>query len=68
MKLDDLKIYLREDRVKHGCDYAIAHKYGKTHIICGAVWEDAIREACLKFKVEIETLHTWPDVSTGVAA
>ncbi len=57
---EKLKLHLREERhLKHGCDYALLHKYGETHILCHEVYEEAIREAARGFGVKVLTFHTF---------
>jgi hypothetical protein len=48
-----MKTDLRENRIKDGVDYAVIHKYDETHVVCPAVWQDAIKEAARRHGVTI---------------
>jgi len=43
-KIEQLKISLRENRIKYGVDYSITYKYGELRILCNAIWQDTIKE------------------------
>jgi len=58
-KIEELKTLLREDRIKHGVDYAILHKYGKTRVMCDEVWRQSIEEAAAKLELTIDDWHIY---------
>lgn len=58
-RLEQIKEALRFARIKLNTDYAFTVKYGKVHVLCGAVYEDLIRETFGEYSVPIETLHTY---------
>jgi hypothetical protein len=58
-KIEALKALLREDRIKHGVDYAILHKYGKTRVLCDEVWRQSIEAVAAKIELPIDDWHTY---------
>lgn len=54
--IEMMKIELRDNRIKHGVDYAIVHKYSKTRVLCHKIWQDEITEIAKKHGV---TIHEW---------
>jgi hypothetical protein len=60
VQLEKMKTWLREERrLKPGCDYAITHKYGRTHALCHELWVDTIRKAAEKFHINLESIQTY---------
>jgi hypothetical protein len=56
--IEQLKEILREDhRLKHGVDYALMHKYERTHVLCHPVWENIIQEVAQQLNLEILFYH-----------
>lgn len=59
-RLEMVEEYLRtENRLKVSIDYAYTRKYGQVNILCAAVYEETIREACIKHLVAIASMHTY---------
>lgn len=54
-----LKRELRDIRIKVGCDYAIVEKYGKTRILCDAVWQDSIKEVAERCGITVNFWYTY---------
>jgi hypothetical protein len=44
-------------RIKHGCDYAIALKYGKVHLLAHIAYADSIIECLKEHGIEPYTVH-----------
>lgn len=54
-RLDLLKVWLREEqRLKHGCDYAIASKYGRVRVATFATYRETIQEYAHKLGITID--------------
>lgn len=59
--IEEMKKELREDyRIKDGCDYAIVHKYGETHVLCASVYYDSVAEVAEKHGVKLTSCHSYP--------
>lgn len=58
-KIGKLKFMLSDIRIKHGVDYAILHKYGKTRVMCARVWRQSIEEIVAKLELEIYDWHIY---------
>jgi len=59
-RIEELKHLLRDERrVKYGVDYAITHKYGKTHVMCNEVWRKSIEEVAAKLQLVIDDWHIY---------
>jgi len=56
-KIQKLKELLADIRIKHGVDYAILHKYGKTRVMCDKIWEQSIKEQAAIVDLEIFDWH-----------
>lgn len=54
MTIEKFKEILRDEhRLKHGCDYAIIHKFGQTYIMSQIGYEHLIREQALRHGIQV---------------
>ena len=52
--LEKLNYDLAEQGIKHGCDYSINYKYGKTIVVADSVCKSAIEETAEKYDITID--------------
>ena len=57
--LEALKRGLASQRIKHGCDYAITHKYDEYHLVCHAVWTDTIKNMAFQLGIIFNSINTY---------
>jgi len=58
-KLEQLKVNLREARIKHGTDYALVVKCEDIRVLCCEIYREPILEAAKNLGITFTTVHTY---------